>query len=208
MPDPESALLARAMAEPAADVLAERIMDAALAQFGEFGLQRSTVEDVARRAGTARVTVYRRFASKDALIEAVLLRECRRCLAALDAAVADLAAIEDRIVEGFRVAFGIARAHPLVGGLLRVEPQVILPFLTVDAGPAFAAVREYLAGHLRRAREEGEPAGGGDVVPVAELMVRVTVSFLVSPDSAIPMRTDDDLRAFARRYLVPMLGAR
>lgn len=208
MSEPESALLARAMVEPAPDALAERIMDAALAQFSEFGLQRSTVEDVARRAGTARVTVYRRFATKDALIEAVLLRECRRCLAALDAAIAGHAAIEERVVEGFRVALGIARAHPLVGGLLRVEPQVILPFLTVDAGPAFAAVREYLVMHLRRARDVGDPAAEGDVQPIAELMVRVTVSFLVSPDSAIALHTDDDLRTFARRYLVPMLGAR
>ena len=48
----------------------------------------SSVEDVAKRAKVARVTVYRRFAGKDALVEAVILRELRRFQADLAGAVA------------------------------------------------------------------------------------------------------------------------
>lgn len=78
-----------------------------------------------------------------------------------------------------------------------MEPQTILPFLTLHAGPATGAVREYLAGHLRE-------AGGIDADVVAELMVRIAVSFLTAPEGCVPLRTDDEIRAFARRHLVPL----
>src|SRR4051812_50116320 len=70
------------------DPTAERIVSGALAQFEESGIRRTTMEDVARRAGVARVTVYRRFANKDRLVEAVVLREARRVFSALGGAPA------------------------------------------------------------------------------------------------------------------------
>jgi AcrR family transcriptional regulator len=54
------------------DDTAERILAGALAQFEDFGVRRTTMEDVARRVGMSRVTIYRRFSNKDALVEAVL----------------------------------------------------------------------------------------------------------------------------------------
>ncbi|MET8132540.1 TetR family transcriptional regulator [Streptomyces sp. NPDC005251] len=200
-------LLARAIARPETEEkLARRILDAALEQFTTFGLRRSSVDDVAKRAGVSRVTVYRRFRNKDGLVEACLLREGSRFFQELDAAVAALPAMEDRVVEGFVVALRHAGAHPLFGGLLRLEPEVVLPYLTVQGGPALAATTEYLTGHLRRARQtEGQPES--DPRPVAELMVRVAVSFLLNPASCIELDDDDQARAFARRYLTPLLDA-
>ncbi|MGQ0483236.1 MAG: TetR/AcrR family transcriptional regulator [Pseudonocardia sp.] len=207
---PESTLAASLLArvldpEPDTDDLAERILDGALEQFRDTGLTRTTMDDVARRAGLSRVTIYRRFQNKNALIEAVLLRECRRCLEALDSAVTGLPGIRERMVEGFVFALRYAREHPLVGGLLRVEPQVILPFMTVHAEPALAAVRTFLALHLSRARDAGELADLGDLEPIAELMARIAVSFVISPYGCIPTATDDEARAFARRFLVPLI---
>src|SRR5689334_10459591 len=46
-----------------------RLLDAAHDQFCLLGIRRSTMEDVARRAGVSRVTVYRRFTNKDRLVE-------------------------------------------------------------------------------------------------------------------------------------------
>jgi AcrR family transcriptional regulator len=198
-----ASLLAQALdVEPTAgdDPAADRIMDAGLEQFIRFGLRRSTVDDVAKRAGVSRVTVYRRFRNKDGLVSACLMRESRRFLNRLDAAVEDLPRMEDRVVEGFVVTLRAIQSHPLMGGLLRLEPEVVLPFFTTESGAVLIAMREHLARHFR---EAGDVAG--DPGPVAELMVRVVVSFLLNPTSCIDVSDDDQARAFARRYLAPLL---
>lgn len=79
----EESLLERAYSDAVgrADEVDEaraRILDAAYDQFCRLGIQRSTMEDVARRAGVSRITVYRRFTTKDALVEQVVRREFRR----------------------------------------------------------------------------------------------------------------------------------
>ena len=205
MAEQTSTLFARALAVEdtiSGDVLSGRILDGGLACFSESGLRRPTVEDIARRAGVSRVTVYRRFDNKTTLVEAVLLRELRRCLSALDEAItAD--SLDERIVEGFVFALRYAREHPLVGGLLRVEPEEVLPYLTVRASEALAVVRAFLAGHIR---ESAGPPAGVDAEQVAELMVRIVVSFVLNGDSSIELDTDNQLRAFARRYLVPLVS--
>ncbi|MFI8435382.1 TetR/AcrR family transcriptional regulator [Streptomyces sp. NPDC079020] len=201
------ALLARALTEtPPSDALSEQILDAAREQFITFGLRRSTVDDVAKRARVSRVTVYRRIGNKDSLVSACLLREYRRFVVEIDDAVAALPTIEDRLVEGFTAVLKHIREHPLVGGLLRLEPEIMLPFLTLESGPAFLAMRGYVAGRLRQVRRaEGRPES--DPTPVAELMVRITVSFLLNPVSCFELDDDEQVRSFARRYLVPLLAA-
>ncbi|MEU2680948.1 TetR/AcrR family transcriptional regulator [Streptomyces sp. NPDC007107] len=206
-PGEDETLLGRALAErPPADALNEQILDAAREQFMTFGLRRSTVDDVAKRAKVSRVTVYRRIGNKDSLVSACLLREYSRFVMDVDDAVAALPTMEDRLVAGFVAVLKHIREHPLVGGLLRLEPEIMLPFLTLESGPAFLAMRGYLADRLRRAqRAEGRPET--DPTPVAELMVRITVSFLLNPVSCFELDDDDQVGAFARRYLVPLLSA-
>ncbi|MBM7442508.1 TetR/AcrR family transcriptional regulator [Streptomyces sp. HB132] len=206
-PGTNEALLARALVEtPPSDALSEQILDAAREQFMTFGLRRSTVDDVAKRAKVSRVTVYRRIGNKDSLVSACLLREYRRFVVDVDEAAAALPTTEDRLVAGFVAVLKHIREHPLVGGLLRLEPEIMLPFLTLESGPAFLAIRDYLADRLRHARRaEGRPET--DPTPVAELMVRITVSFLLNPVSCFELDDDEQVRAFARRYLVPLLSA-
>ncbi|WP_329235812.1 MULTISPECIES: TetR/AcrR family transcriptional regulator [unclassified Streptomyces] len=206
-PDTNEALLARALVEtPPSDALSEQILDAAREQFMTFGLRRSTVDDVAKRAKVSRVTVYRRIGNKDSLVSACLLREYRRFVVDVDEAVAALPTMEDRLVAGFVAVLKHIREHPLVGGLLRLEPEIMLPFLTLESGPAFLAMREYLSDRLRHAqRAEGRPET--DPTPVAELMVRITVSFLLNPVSCFELDDDAQVGDFARRYLVPLLSA-
>ncbi|GGU59074.1 hypothetical protein GCM10010178_59100 [Lentzea flava] len=47
-------------------------------EFQRFGLRRARVEDIVRRAGVGRMTVYRKYESKDRLIQAAVWREVRR----------------------------------------------------------------------------------------------------------------------------------
>jgi AcrR family transcriptional regulator len=51
------------------------ILDAAMALFGELGFHGTTMPEVAERAGVAAGTIYRYFASKEALVNAVFQRE-------------------------------------------------------------------------------------------------------------------------------------
>jgi len=186
------------------DALAEQILDAAVEQFLHFGIRRVTVDDVARRAGVARITVYRRFASRDELVRRALLREARRVFDEVDAAVAGLPAAGERLVEGFVAILHGARRHPLACRLLATEPELVLPALTLEGGELVAAARDHLAAHLRDAQRRGE-LRRFDPTPVAELMVRLTVSFLLTPQSCIPLDTDEDARAFVRTYLLPVM---
>src|SRR4051812_31757905 len=101
-----------------ADATTERILAAALTQFESFGVRRTTMEDVARRARVSRVTIYRRFPGKERLVEAVILREAHRFFAELEAAVVRLDSVEDRIVEGFARTLAAAREQRLLNRLL------------------------------------------------------------------------------------------
>ena len=63
------------------DAAAEAILDAALVEFDRHGIRRVSLEDVARRAGVSRTTIYRRFANREELVAAVMDRENARLFA-------------------------------------------------------------------------------------------------------------------------------
>jgi TetR/AcrR family transcriptional regulator, repressor for uid operon len=186
------------------DPTTERILDATHAHLLEVGLRRTSVEDVAKRAGVARITIYRRFDGRDELIRAVLLREGRRVLAEVEASVAGIDDLDDQLVEGFAVILTTVRDHPLLARLLDSELDATLPSLTVHGGPVVALGREYLAGHLLSA-PDGHHRSAVDVRVTAELVVRLTLSFVLTPESVVPLATADDARAFARRFVLPAL---
>lgn len=171
----------------ARDEMTGRILDAALAEFTEFGLRRVSADDVARRAGISRATLYRRFpGGKSQLIQQVMARDMRRFLGEVDAAVSGLPSLEEQLVEGILVALRTARADPLLTRLSVTEPDTLLPYLTTEAGPLIAAAAGYLGDRYRRAQADGlAPPGDPPVAPsaVAEIMVRLAISFYLAPES-------------------------
>jgi AcrR family transcriptional regulator len=195
------------------DSVAERILDAALGQFEDFGLRRSTMEDIAKRCGMSRITIYRRFPKKENLIEAVVLRELKSFLDCLervggesDGGDSGLSAA-DKMVERIAFALQYLGNHLLLRRLLRTEPESILPSLTVNGGVVVDMAREHIAASIRHdlfgARTP--PAGAErQVQVVAELGVRIVLSFILTPSSAIPMATLEDARAFARDLIAPV----
>jgi TetR/AcrR family transcriptional repressor of uid operon len=180
------------------DELSERILDATLTLAAESGVKRLTVDEVASRAGVGRVTVYRRFGSKQALMDALGARESMRLLAELDASTPQEGPIEDRIAAGFVTSLRLAREHPLLSRLARVEPDSVLGALTADGGANFALARTFLAARLREAQQDGD-VGAIDVDQAAELLVRLCVSFVLIQDSVLPLD--------ARRLIAPVVAA-
>ena len=196
--------VARRAQEPAAvDQTTEKILDAALAQFLDFGLRRTTVEDIAVRAGVSRVTVHRRFGRKDDLIQGVIMRELALFLRELDAALAPLETLEEKLVEGFVVTMRAARTDPLIARVLKTEPEALLPELTVRGGPFLAAATAYL---VAAARTEAPGVLEDDVAAVGEIFIRLIASFTLTPSSTARLDDDRAARAYARRYLTPLLA--
>jgi TetR/AcrR family transcriptional repressor of uid operon len=206
---PES-LLERALAEAVDrvgdhDEMTARVLDGAYEQFCRMGIRRSTMEDVAKRAGVSRITVYRRFATKDALVEHVVRREFRRYFDRFLIDIEQAGTVADRVVLGFVSALRAIRHNRLIGGLMAAEPDVLVPSMIGDGGRTLAAVQRFVAGQLRREQAAGNVAAEVDVELVAELMARVSASFLLIPSQVVDLDDDEQLRALARKFLVPML---
>ncbi|MBE3199883.1 TetR/AcrR family transcriptional regulator [Frankia sp. CH37] len=187
------------------DEIRDRVLDAAAELFGRSGIRRTSIEDVARRAGVSRITVYRRFPTKNVLVEEVLLRDLRAFLVSFRAVVGRAESAAERLVEGFCLALRTARVNPLFGGLIEVEPEVILPFLTTDGGAFLRAVSDFIAMQLRREQEAGEISGEVDINIVAEVLARMTLSFCLTPESQLDLDDPEQARTFARCFLAPLV---
>lgn len=190
------------------DPTSARILDAALDRFTTFGIRRTTMDDVAAAAGVGRATVYRRFAGRDDIVRAVILREMARFIAEVDAALQPIDDPLERFVEGFVATLRQARDHPLLRRLLEVEPDLLLPFLTTEGAPALTLSRAYLASEFDRIQAEGHIRDGVDVELVAELLVRLCQSLLLTPEGRIRLDDDAGLRQLARDHLAPSLFTR
>ena len=189
------------------DPTIERILDAAYGELTRDGVRRTTMNQIADAAGLGVATVYRRFPQKARLVEAVVLREAGRVTAAVDASLGRASTIEEEAASGF-TAFAHAIAdRPLLVRLLRgdvdhdgeaVAPGVLLDQVMVMARDYIAArIREWQAGG--RYREV-------DAEIVAEIHARLALSLVLAPEGRIPMHDDAATRAFATKYLVPLLG--
>lgn len=189
------------------DEVGTRILDAAFEQFCLIGIRRSSMEDVARRAKVGRVTIYRRFESKDKLVSALLWRETRSAIAKVEAAVNAVVDPEDRFVEGFLAGMRAVRRHPLIMAMLATEPETALPLLTVKASGGLELARAFMTQEIRRARADlGVP--DVDAEQVAEIFARLTHSLVLTPASCLPLDDEPGTREFARRHIVPMVTGR
>jgi AcrR family transcriptional regulator len=208
MPVPETAtLLQRAFdpsVETADDAISQRILNAALELAAASGLKNLTMDDVARKARVGRMTVYRRFGSRENLIDALAVREARRCLAAIATAPDPLDPIEDRLADLFVATLTVIREHPLLARLARVEPEAIVAELTRDDSAVFRLVREFLIATIRQGQAEQEVLAELDPVLVAELGVRLGASFVLIPDSALPLGDERATRRIARGLIAQL----
>jgi AcrR family transcriptional regulator len=186
------------------DAIASRVLDAAYAVIERQGAQRMTMEEVAREAGISRITVYRRFATKDALVEQVVTREFRRYFAQFRADVARGRSAEERVVIGFMSSLRTMRDNPLIGGLMSGERGVLLTSLLAESA-TLDVVRGFVAQQLRREQAAGQVDARVDPDFVAEIMVRLTTSFLVTPSSLVDVEDEAALRRVAEQALIPLL---
>ena len=173
-----------ALADPSGDDTTDRILDAAAEVLASGGLRRCTVEEIAERGHIGRTTIYRRFDGRDEIVHAVLARELRSFFDTVVRSVEHLDRIEDQVVEGFLTALEAARDSPMLP-LLRSEPDLLM-FLVTDAGPVLDMVTGLMVAQLQSvasdSRVDTQRARHG-----AEIVFRLTVSFVLMPETTLPL---------------------
>jgi AcrR family transcriptional regulator len=111
----------------------ERLLDAARACVLAVGVRRTTMTDVARRAGVSRMTLYRRFPDVEALLSALMTREFGR-LVARAREQPDGATARERVVAIVVTGARSIAGDPLFLRLVDVDPELLLPYVTMRLG--------------------------------------------------------------------------
>ena len=181
------------------------ILDAAVDELRTYGLRRTSVDNVARRAGLSRATVYRRFENKNVLVQAALVRESGRFFGEIVAAIGPLPTAEERLIEGFVVGLRKVRTDALLTRLLISDPEELVPYLTLRGAGVIAAASEFL---VEQYRQVAGPSLGEERDPrvLAELLVRLAISFTLTPTGVVGVDDDAEVRRFAASYLAPLLS--
>ena len=182
------------------------LLDAARACVAERGIGRTTVADVARRAGASRMTVYRTFPDAATLWSSLLTREVGMIVTDAQATAAALPSARERLIEATTRAVVALRNDPVIRRVIELDGERLLPYLTTRRGHAqeiaIAAVREY----LRAGRRDGSirEVHGDAVARLFELVVRslVTASPALIDDPATPA-IDAELRLMLDAWLRP-----
>lgn len=128
----------------------EALWRAVRAEVSAYGVSRSTVTSVARRAGLSRMTIYRRAGGMQQLVLDALAHELGSAGSLVDEV--DIAGSDDPVAE---IASGVAGVvatlmdSELLGALRRHDPELLLPYLVGHFGRG----QEGLAAELTRAIE-------------------------------------------------------
>lgn len=186
------------------DEYAERVLEAARGQLLEFGMRRTSLEDIARAAQVGRATLFRRFPNRDALNLVLAAREAQRCISRVDAQVVGIEDPEEFLVTGALAVIHELTGNELLQRLLVTDAEQMLPLLTGRGAPIIAMGREYIAGQLRRL-EAGGATLVGDPEIVSELLARTVLSIAVNPEGVLPLHDDEQLERLVRATFVPMI---
>jgi hypothetical protein len=95
------------------------------------------------------------------------------------------------------------REHDLVQRLLVTDRDRVLPLLTTDGGGALAIGRQYVLSQARAAIEAGATLTA-EPEHVAELLVRIAHSLVLTPDTTLPIDDQPALETLARATLARM----
>jgi AcrR family transcriptional regulator len=177
-----------------------RAVAALLSCVARQGLRKTTLDDVAREAGCGRATLYRYFASKQALLSAAGRSEATRIVAALRGAAGGADTLEDAVVALLVTAGVELGAHPALRFIADFEPDWLLPHLAFAGGDRFlAAAADALAPVVERF------VGAADAVRAGEWIARVGLCLLCSPISPVALDDAASVRGYTREFIVPAL---
>jgi len=184
-----------------------KILQAALECFGQIGISKTNLQDVARAAGVSRGTVYRYFSERRALIDAAieLRAENYYALAATRmAAQRTLAGQLGALGEVFAESVSAIQHHRL-----RPDDMALMRLSGEDRTGALRRMARFLVPYLETAKKRGEVRSNLDVVEAGEWVARVLMSITTTPDSAaFDVQDPKSVSRFMQRYAVAGLVKR
>lgn len=157
------------------DAVLDAVRDCVLA----VGVRRTTLTDVARRAGVSRMTLYRRWPDVRSLVGDLMTREWTEVAGRAMPEPRPGTDTRTRLVEGLVAGVREFRAHPLFRKIVDVDPELLLPYVLDRRGASQEALLERLAGLLREGHADGS-VRTGHVERQARSLLLVVQSFALS----------------------------
>ena len=179
----------------------DAILTAARKEFEENGIRKTGVDDVAKRAGVSRSTLYRRFPNKEALLMGVAERVYLDGMRMLEAATVGYGP-QDSVVEAFVAGAQMVNDDPLIRRLMLDERDALQGITKSVTGLFIEIVTGRIMQTLRGA---GAQMPDDDLHAVTEILVRLVISFLDTPPLDEERQSPESVREFAQRYLAPMV---
>ncbi|MBZ5738075.1 TetR/AcrR family transcriptional regulator [Nocardioides mangrovi] len=165
-------------------------LDAARDCILDVGWRRTTLTEVARRAGVSRMTIYRAWPDMPTLLGDLMTREW-------GGVVADSLAEEDpalptveRLVGDIVGTVQRLRDNELFIRIVDLDPELILPYLFSRRGRSQDGILELTVAALRDAQAEGV-ARAGNPVAMARAMLLAAHGFVLSAHTMV----DDEVSA-------------
>jgi AcrR family transcriptional regulator len=170
-------------------------LDAARACILDVGWRRTTLTEVARRAGVSRMTIYRAWPDMPSVLGDLMTREwgevVARAVSEADDAAGHGATAADRIVAEVVATTRALRDNELFLRIVELDPQLLLPYLLTRRGRSQEAIAELTAGRLREGQQDGS-VRGGDPVVIARALLLATHGFVLSAHTMVDDTVGED----------------
>ncbi len=153
-------------------------LDAARDCILDVGWRRTTLTEVARRAGVSRMTIYRTWPDMGSLLADLMTREWVGIAAATRVAAADTTT-PDGIAAAALSTIRALRDNELFVRIVELDPDLLLPYLISRRGRSQEALVEIMAAEI----ESGQSSGAireGDAVLMARALTLAGHGFVLS----------------------------
>ena len=181
-------------------------LDAARESILAVGWSRTTLTDIARRAGLSRMTLYRRWPEMNALLGDLMTREWV-ALVALQGNAPQSENPRQRLVDGITSTVRALRDNELFTRIIELDPQMLLPYLLERPGRSQELVLGILVGEIEAGQATGE-VRAGDPHLLARSVLLAAHGFTLSAQTMIDADRDHDaftaeLSRLVDGYLAP-----
>jgi AcrR family transcriptional regulator len=181
-------------------------LDAAREAILAVGVRRTTLTDVARRAGVSRMTLYRRWPDMQALIADLMTREWLTTATGAVAAREFRGSAAQRLAGTVVATVAALRGNPLFQKILEVDPELLLPYLLDRRGRTQDAILDLTIELLADGQLDGS-VRDVDAGVLARVVLLAAQGFALSAaimgDGASPDELGDELTLLLERYLSP-----